>query len=459
MRREDMFRDLSMGKLIAKMSIPLMFSMLMQALYNFVDGLFVAQLGLDSLTAIGIAYPVQLLVVSIVNGTCVGINAAVSQRFGRGDYEGAGKAAGSGTFIIIIEAVVMIVFGLFGCRAYFEMSSNNPAIVAVGTEYLSICTIFGFCQLFTILGQRLLTVMGRATIGMVGHLVGAVTNLILDPILIFGYFGLPAMGVKGAAIATVAGQVLSLIFVAAYMKLKPSSLKVKFKHLRPDGKLILEICRPGIPAILTLAVGSIMSFGMNQILKNEALGLAVYTAYYRLWSFVVMPITGLIQGVIPIAGYNYGAKIKSRLKSVMRLSVMVGVVMMVVVILVVQIFAPGIISWFDNGTNGPQFCEMGARVLRIVSLMFLPFAIAQILTNLYQGLGVGMPSLIYSLLHQCVILLPAAWLLLRYGGVNNVWYAFWIAEGIALVIALLHCRKYRRKLIDPMEQEPLAACS
>lgn len=459
MRREDMFRDLPMGKLIAKMSIPLMFSMLMQALYNFVDGLFVAQLGLDSLTAIGIAYPIQLLVVAIVNGTCVGINAAVSQRFGRGDYEGAGKAAGSGTFIIILEAVAMLLFGFFGCRAYFEMSSNDPVIIAAGTEYLSICMIYGFGQLFTILGQRLLTVMGRATIGMVGHLVGAVTNLILDPLLIFGYFGMPAMGVRGAAIATVAGQILSLVFVAIYMKLRPSSLKVKLKHLRPSGKIILEICRPGIPAILTLAVGSIMSFGMNQILKDEALGLAVYTAYYRLWSFVVLPITGMMQGVIPIVGYNYGAKLKERLNSVMRLSVIVGVVMMIVIIIAVQIFAPSIIAWFDNGTNGSEFCEMGARTFRIISVVFLPFAVAQILTNLYQGLGVGMPSLVYSLLHQCILLLPAAWLLLRFCGLDSVWYAFWIAEGSSLVVALLHCRKYRRKLIAPLGTEPLAANS
>lgn len=454
MRREDMFRDMPMGKLIAKTSVPLMFSMLVQALYNFVDGLFVAQLGLGPLTAVGIAFPVQLLVVAMVNGTCVGINAAVSQRFGRGDYEDAGRAAGGGVFLIIVETALMLLFGLTGCRTFMEFSSNDPEIIKAGAEYLSICMTFGFGQMFTILCQRLLVVMGRSAIGMTAHLVGAVTNLILDPIFIFGYLGLPAMGVKGAAIATVVGQILSLAFVASYMKLKPSNLKIKLKHIRPS-RVLLEIGKPGVPAALTLAVGSIMSFGMNQILKDEAMSLAVYSAYYRLWSFAILPLNGLIQGVIPIAGYNYGARLKERLNSAMRLSVVAGAALMAAAFLTVQIFAPQIISWFDNGTNGTLFCEMGARTLRIVSWIFVPFAIAQILTSLYQGLGAGMPSLVYSLLHQCVLLLPAAWLLLRYSGVDGVWYAFWFAEGISLAIAMLHCRRYRKKLIVPLEREPL----
>lgn len=449
MENENIFHSMPMSKLITKMSVPIIISMIVQALYNSVDSLFVAQLGLKSLTALGLVYPIQMIMISISTGIGVGMNSAVSQRFGKNDYKSAGKAVGSSIFIAFSTMVCMILFGLFLCRPFLEFCTDDPQIVELGVQYLSICMIVSFGQFFGIVGQRLLIVIGCPMAGMGCHLAGAVFNIVFDPLLIFGLLGFPALGISGAAIATVGGQILSAILSFGYFMLKNNTLKITFSDMKPD-KIILEICKTGIPAAITLAISAIMSFGMNQILKAEAIALAVFTAYYKLWCFACMPINGLMQGIIPIVGYNYGAKLKERLNQAVKISLIFGISMMAVVTLVFEIIAPSLITLFDNGENGAEFIKMGTYALRIISATFVLYAIAQILSNIFQGMGEGMPSLIYAVLHQCLFLLPVAWLLLSLFGSNAVWFAFWIAEILSLVVVIFIFVRYKRKMIDAL---------
>lgn len=445
MEEQNIFRDLPMGKLVFKMATPIIVTMVIQALYNVVDSLFVAQLGIKSLTALGIAYPIQIIMIAVSNGIGVGMNSVVSRRIGSGNIKEAGQATGNSVTLALIVTAIMMGFGVFGSKPFFSISTNDNEIISYGTTYLSICCIFSFGLFLSIIGQRMLQVAGQPTWSMIVQMMGCVFNVVFDPIMIFGLFGFPAMGVAGAAIATVGGQILSAIAAFIVCAVKKKSVSFGRKDLRPS-RDIYEICKVGAPAAIALAIGSVMSFGMNQILKSEAIGLAVFTVFYKLWCFVIMPVNGLVQGLIPVIGYNYGAKEKKRVQSAMKITIATGIVMMAIVTLIFQVFTPQLISFFDNGENGEEFWQMGVYALRVISWMFIPFGIGQICSNIYQGVGNGTPSLIHALLHQCILLLPTAWLFLQYGGTYLIWYAFWVAEIFSTIIVLIMYRHYYKKL-------------
>ncbi len=447
MEGQNIFRDLPMGKLVAKMCVPIIITMIIQALYNVVDSLFVAQLGLKQLTALGLAYPIQMIMIATSNGIGVGMNSVVSRHMGNGDLKKAGRATGNAITLALIASFIMLLFGIFGTDFFFSISTNDYEIVQYGSTYLSICCIFGFGLFLSIIGQRMLQVAGNPTWSMVVHLMGCVFNVIFDPILIFGLFSFPALGVTGAAIATISGQILTTIASFMVCAMQKKSIAFTINDLIPSQDMI-DLCKVGMPAATALAVGSVMSFGMNQILKNETIALAVFTAFYKLWCFVIMPINGLVQGVIPVIGYNYGAKNSKRVQSAMKITIIAGIVIMGFVTVLFQLFASQLMGLFDSGSNGAEFVDMGSSALHIISLIFIPFGIGQICSNLFQGMGNGTPSLIHAFLHQCILLLPTAWLLLYIGGTSMVWYAFWFAEIVSTLIVLVIFQYNYKKYIS-----------
>lgn len=446
MEQENMFGTLPIGKLLTKMSVPIIIEMLVQSLYNIVDSLFVARLGLDALTAIGLAYPVQMVMIALTTGIGAGLNSLVSQRMGSGDMRGAGRAAGNAITLGIICYGIALLFGIFGVKPFFAMSTNNAEIAEYGASYLSICCIVSLGQFLSVTGQRMLQAAGNPAWSMITHLTGCLFNIVFDPILIFGLCGFPAMGVAGAAWATVGGQVVTTIFVYVMCLVKKKGIAFKLTDLRPS-KEIGTICKVGVPAAAAQGISSVMSFGMNQILKNESIALAVFTAYYKLWSIVGTPVVGLLQGTVPIVGYNYGARKKDRVASAIKLSIIVGMVMMVFFTAVFQIFPKPLMMLFDNGENGGQFLEAGIHALRIISWIFVLYGFGQISSNVFQAMGNGVLSLIYALLHQCILLLPSAWLFLKWWGADAVWYSYWFAEIVSVVIIAVLFRIYYKKYL------------
>ena len=453
METENQFGTLPMGKLITKMSVPVIASMLVQALYNVVDSLFVAQLGMKPLTALGLAYPIQIIMIAISNGIGVGMNALVSQRMGAGDMRGAGKATGNAITLGLVCTALAMLFGIFGAKPFFTISTSDAEIAAYGLQYLSVCCILSFGLFFSIIGQRMLQAAGESTWSMVVHLMGCVFNVIFDPIMIFGLFGCPAMGVTGAALATVGGQIFSAVAAFVVCGVKKKGVQYGLSDLKPSKDLGI-MCKVGTPAALAMGIASVMSFGMNQILKAETLGLAVFTVFYKLWCFVIMPCNGLIQGTVPVMGYNYGAHNKERLRSGIKLTIIIGVVMMAVVTVIFQFFAGTLVSFFDNGNNGPDFVPACVNALHIISWIFVFFGFGQVSSGIFQGMGNGTPSLIFALLHQCILLLPAAWLFLRLGGLNALWYSFWVAEILSAAIMVFLFRRCYRSVMDTQETLP-----
>lgn len=320
MSQENMFGTLPMGKLITKMSVPVIVEMIFQSLYNIVDSLFVARLSLNALTAVGLVFPVQMVMIAIGAGIGAGMNSLVSQRMGKKNTQGAGKAVGNAIALGILCSAIMILFGVFCAKPFFALSTSNFEIAEYGISYLSICCIFSFGQFFSVIGERMLQAAGQPAWSMVTHVIGCVVNMVFDPILIFGLCGFPAMGVTGAAVATVGGQIVSMVvafYIGIIRKKGIHFTLFTLKDIRPSTEIGI-ICSVGIPAAATQGLSSVMSFGMNQILKNEPVGLAVFTAYYKLWSFVGCLIVGLLQGTIPIVGYNYRAKNRERLSDVIK---------------------------------------------------------------------------------------------------------------------------------------------
>lgn len=449
MKANNEFDSLPIGRLITKMSVPVIATMLFQALYNVVDSLFVAQLGLGPLTALGLANPIQMVMISLSNGIGVGMNAVVSQRMGANDTKGAARAAGNAITLGLVCYLIMLVFGVFGTNAFFGICTADADIMKLGVEYLSICCIFSFGMFFSIIGQRMLQVAGQPTWSMIVHLMGCIFNIVFDPILIFGYLGFPAMGVTGAAIATVGGQILSAIAAFVVCAVKKKGVSFTIHDLKPSS-YFTDMCKVGIPAAIATGISSVMSFCMNQILKAEVIGIAVFTVFYKLWCFVTMPVTGLVQGTIPIMGYNYGAKNKERVARTVKLSIIIGIVMMAVVTALFEVFAGQLVLLFDNGKNDAAFLPAGIQALRIIAVVFVPFGSGQVCSNIFQGMGNGKPSLIFALLHQCILLLPAAWLLLRFGGLSTVWYSYWFAEIVSAGIIYFVFRNEYKKTVEKL---------
>ena len=443
------------GKLIANMALPMVISMLVQALYNVVDSIYVSQVSESAVTALSLAFPIQNLLIGFAVGIGVGVNSLLSKSLGEKNQEAANRAAGNGIVLMAIAMVLFVLFGLLGVRPYFAIQSDNPETVEGGIVYTSICCVFSVGCFASILGERLLQSTGRTVHTMITQSIGAIINIILDPILIHGWFGLPAMGIAGAAIATVIGQWVSGIMVIIFnLKFNPE-VQLHKKYLPLEGKTVGAILTVGIPSIVMNGIGSVMNFGINQILQGFAeTATGVFGVYFKLQSFFFMPLFGLNNATISIIAYNYGARKPQRITKTLKISCTAALCLMTVGLLVFQFFPDLLLGLFNPSQ---AFLEIGRVALRTISWSFPIAAICIALGASFQALGNGMFSLIISVCRQLVVLLPAAWLLSKTGNVNMVWWSFVIAELASVTLSFVFFARLDKKIIEPMYDNAAAA--
>ena len=438
--------------LLLGMSFPIMISMLVQALYNVVDSIFVARLSDAALTAVSFAYPVQMLTIAVSVGTSVGVNALLSRRLGEGNRGAAEKVAHNGILLMFVSWAVFAVFGLLGSGLFFSFFTDNPAIAVDGAAYLRTCLVFSLGMFLQICLERLIQVTGRTVFQMLSQLSGAVANIVLDPILIFGLLGAPRMGVLGAAVATVLGQTLGCI-VCFVLNLKYNTeVRLHWRSLKFDRPSVRGIYDVGLPSIIMQSIGSVMNFGMNKILITfSETAVSVLGVYFKLQSFVFMPGFGLTNALVPIVGYNYGARNKERIKKSIKVSLVIMTIIMAVGTLIFQVFPGALLSMFGSGGD---LARIGEPALRIISLSFLLAGVAIVFSSLFQALGEGLLSLAMSVFRQLVVLLPAAWLLSFTGSLDAVWFSFFIAEATSILLALgffRHTYKNKIQKLDTLQ--------
>lgn len=426
-----------MFKLIMSMALPAMFSMVIQALYNIVDSIFVSQINEHALTAVSLAFPIQMLIISVAVGTGVGINSLVSRKLGEGDIKQANSVATHGFFLGILSWLVFAVAGLLITKPFFAFYTDNPEIYNMGVSYLSCVMIFSFGCFVEINLEKTLQATGNMIQPMIFMLIGAVTNIILDPLFIFGIGFFPKLGVLGAAIATVIGQILSMIYAIFIVFCKKHAIKIRFKGFKPSLSMVKRIYAVGVPSIVMQSIGSVLLLFMNQILVGfSTAAVSVLGVYYKLQSFVFMPVFGLNQGTMPIMGYNYGARNKKRLVLALKYACIIALVIMTFGTAVFWLFPELLLSMFSPTQ---EMLEIGVPALRTISLCFIPATIGVVFTTLFQAVGKGVRSLLLSVLRQLVVILPVAYAF-SFVGLWAVWYAFPIAECVALLTALLMYR-------------------
>ena len=422
------------ARLILSMSLPAMFSMLVQSLYNIVDSIFVAKIGESALAAVSLAFPIQTLMIAVAVGTGVGINSLISRRLGEGDRKAADRAASHGIILGVISWAVFALLGVFFSRPFFQLFSANGAVIQAGTDYLSIVTILSMGVFVEISVEKTLQATGNMIYPMIFQLIGAVINLIMDPVLIFGLLGFPAMGVAGAALATVLGQIISMIYSLYIVFRKDHEVTIRLKGFRFHARTVKDIYTVGAPSILMQSIGSVLNIGLNAILAgfSEA-AVSVLGVYYKLQSFVFMPVFGLNQGVMPIMGYNYGARNRRRVLDALKWGCIIAVCIMAVGCVLFMGFPQLLLGMFNPTA---EMLEIGVPALRTISLCFLPAALGILASTLFQAIGMGSRSLIISILRQVVIILPAAYLFSKIS-LASVWYAFPLAEVVSLLVSIL----------------------
>ena len=449
--KENKMGTMPIGKLLFTMAAPLVISMLVQAFYNIVDSIFVSRYSDAALQAISYAFPAQNLMIGFATGAGVGVNALLSRSLGEKNVKKANAVAENGVFVAMVSAVLFALFGFFGAEAFIAFQTKTPDVIKAGGEYLSICTIFSFGIFGEIMYERLMQSTGKTIYTMYTQGIGAIINIILDPIFIFGYFGFPAMGAKGAAIATVAGQIVAFLLGIIFNQIFNKEIRLNLLRFKPSLKIIGGIYSIGLPSIIMMSIGSVLTTSLNKILngfdKIGDIAASVYGVYFKLQSFAFMPIFGINNGVIPIIAYNYGARKKDRLLKTVRLSVAVIVSIMVVALLVMQLMPRTLLGLFDAKD---EMMSIGIAALRTISLSYIFAGVCIALTSVFQALGKGNYALIMSITRQLVVLLPAAYLLSLTGNVNAIWWAYPIAE-VASVIAcaILFIRLYQ-KTIKPI---------
>ena len=432
-------------KLLITMSLPMIISMLVQALYNIVDSIFVARIDEAALTAVSMAFPIQNLMIAVCSGTCVGVNALLSRSLGEQKPKDAQSAATNGLFLAVLGAIAFALFGIFGTRAFFASQTNDPLIIEYGVQYLQICTIFSFGLFLEITLERILQSTGRTIYNMYSQGIGAITNIILDPIMIFGLFGFPALGIRGAAIATVLGQIFAM-FLSLLFNLKfNSDISIKMKGFRPHGQTIRIIYAVGIPSIIMISISSAMTYGLNLILGAlDTVAVTILGVYFKLQSFVFMPVFGLNNGMIPIIAYNYGAKNKKRIIDTIKLSIIIAIGIMLAGLVLFQTFSVQLLQLFNASDN---MLKEGVPALRQISLSFIFAGYCIIVSSVFQALGNGVYSLIVSIARQLLCILPAAYFLANTFGLHAAWYAFPLAEIVSLTLCtILFKRIYDQKI-------------
>lgn len=450
MQQENKMGVMPVNRLILTMSLPMILSMLVQALYNIVDSMFVSRLSENALTAVSLAFPAQNLMIAVATGTGVGVNAALSRSLGERNFDRANKIADHAVFLAIASYAVFAVLGLFFSRQFFLWQTDIEEIVDQGTDYLRICTLFSFGLFLEIASERLLQSTGKTIYSMYTQGLGAIINIIFDPIMIFGLFGFPKMGVAGAAAATVFGQILAAVLGIFLNKTRNQEIHVSFRGFRPNSEIIRHIYSVGIPSIIMSSIGSVMTFGMNKILIGfTSTATAVFGVYFKLQSFVFMPVFGLNNGTVPIIAYNYGAAKPDRILKTLKLAICYAVGIMLIGFAVFQLLPDKLLLIFEASEN---MLNIGVPALRIISVSFLFAGYCIVCSSMFQALGHGLLSLLVSVFRQLLVLLPSAFLLSKIGGLDLVWYSFPIAEICSIFFSTYFLRHVYKKEIEPLKR-------
>lgn len=445
------------GPLLLSCSVPMMISMLVQALYNIVDSIFVSRVNEAALSAVSLAFPIQNLMIAFAVGTAVGVNAYLSRCLGEGNRAEASRAAMNGLFLAFCGGIAFLVFGILGARAFIASQTTDAQIMQYGADYLSICTLWCMGLFLQCMLEKLLVATGRSAFAMASQLIGALVNIALDPIFIFGLFGVPRMEATGAAVATVAGQWIGAAAGLTMNLLCNKDINLTLKGFRPAGSTIKRIYAVGIPSIAMNAIGSVMTFAMNNILiAFSSTAVAVFGVYFKLQSFVFMPIFGINNGMVPIIGYNYGARQPKRITQTIKLAVCFAECIMLCGLILAEVFPHVLLGVFNAS---PTMLAMGILALRIIAIHFPMAGFNVISSSAFQALGRGTLALLVSVIRQLVVLVPAAWLLSHTGNVNAVWFAFPIAELVAVTLCAVFMRKCHRDILLPMEAAQKTAAS
>lgn len=446
--RENKMGTMPVRRLVLSMSLPMMIAMLVQALYNVVDSYFVAKLSENALTAVGMVFPFQNLMIAVGVGTGVGVNAFLSRSLGEKNYDAANRAAENGVFLAVLSTLVFTVAGLTLAHPFIAVQTDIPDIVSSGTAYMRICGGLSFGLFLEIMFERLLQATGRTFYTMLTQGTGAIINIIMDPVLIFGLGPFPRMEVAGAAAATVLGQIVAAVLAVLFNLTCNHDIHPTLRGFRPNGPVIRNIYSVGAPSIILNSIGSVMTFGMNQILfAFSSTAVAVFNVYFKLQSFVFMPIFGMNNGMVPIIGYNYGARKPDRVKKTIKCAMLYAEAIMLVGFLLFQFLPDKLLGLFSASE---AMLAIGKPALRIICFHFLLAGMSIILSSTFQALGNGMFSLIISVCRQLVVLLPAAWLLSKTGNVNMVWWSFVIAELVSVTLSFVFFARLDKKIIEPM---------
>lgn len=444
-QEENKMGVMPINRLLLDMSLPIMISMIVQALYNIVDSVFVAKISENALTAVSLAFPIQNLMIAIAVGTGVGVNALLSKSLGEKNFERVNKTAENAVFLAGMSYLLLLLIGLFGIGAFYRSQTADEQIIRYGIQYGMICCCLSVGVFLQVTMERILQATGKTFYTMITQGTGAIINIILDPILIFGLFGFPRMEVAGAAAATVAGQIVAAILATILNQKVNHEVRISWKGFRPDKKIIAKIYQVGVPSIIMQSIASVMTYGMNRILMGfTATATAVFGVYFKLQSFIFMPVFGLNNGMIPIIAYNYGANNKKRVVQTIRYSTIYAVAIMAVGTLVFHLFTADLLRMFNASET---MLQIGIPALRIISVSFTIAGYCIVCGSVYQALGNGVYSLTVSVARQLIVLLPVAYLLSKLGNVNLVWWSFPIAELASLVMSTVFLVKIYRQII------------
>lgn len=455
---ENKMGVMSVNKLLLSMSLPMMISMLLQALYNIVDSIFVSRVNEYALRAVSLAFPIQSLMIAVGVGTAVGINSFLSKTLGEKEFQKADRIAVNGIFIEFLSFLAFALIGIFVSRPFFASQTSIEQVREYGTTYLTICCTASIGVFMQMAFERLLQSTGKTIYAMVTQGAGAVVNLILDPILIFGLFGFPAMGVAGAAAATVIGQIAAAVLAIVFNLRFNKELHITLKGFRPDKELIGNIYKVGIPSIVMQAIGSVMTYGMNLILEAYGVAQTVFGIYFKLQSFIFMPVFGLNNGLVPIIAYNFGAGKRERVVKAMKSSILYAVCIMLAGLVVMEIFPEQLIGMFDADAASADLLSIGIPALRTICLSFLFAGYCIVVGSVFQALGNGVYSMCVSIARQLFVLLPVAWLFSLSGNVNLIWWAFPIAELVSLGLSTFFLARIYKQIIRHIgEGVPAAA--